>query len=115
MPYAIQPTQMTTDISAANTEKTLTVADPGAGRKIYVTQFEAIVSDAAAGASPVNVILKDGTTAKWTEIIPASSAIGYRISINFQYPVEFAGAVNLVSDAAGSGSKIRLNLAYFIG
>ena len=91
-----------TQTSSANTAQTLSVAAI-AGKRHYVTGLVVAIK-AAAATGDINVVLKDGTTALWSEVIGDSAARGTRVGGIFDDPFEgtVSTAINLVVDAGGA-------------
>ena len=100
----------TTGLNAAGT-----VSKAGTtGNYHYVHSIEAIIKGAAAG-SDFLVTLKDGTTVMWQEAFGSAAPKGERVGIVFGVPIRFtvSNAVNLETEAGGTGAAIVLNVAGF--
>ena len=103
----------TTGASAANTAGALSKAAV-TGKCHYITGFSVVVTAAAAAATAAGFLvqLKDGTTSKWEETLPASAAVGTVISRTFPSPIRITSgaAANLAVAALGASSISRMNL-----
>jgi len=103
-----------TQDSSANTAQTLTKTAV-AGQKHYITSIEVVISGAVVGASDVNILLKDGSTTKWKQIIGTTSARGTRVTIDFANPIQMSvnSTCTLNIDAAGASCITTGNIAGF--
>lgn len=110
--HAIALTTVTQD-STANTANTITVAAV-AGKKHYVAAIEVSIKGAAAGAD-INVVLRDGAAARWSEVIGSSAVRGTAVGFVLPHPIEMTTntAMTLEVDAGGAGVITRANLAYY--
>lgn len=100
----------TTATSGANAAGKAEVAAVANGSHL-IYGFSVIVSD-AAGTTAGAVTLKDGATVIYSDIIPASAAVGSRIQRDFTCPIACTpgNAVSLNSAALGTGCKTICNL-----
>ncbi len=91
-----------TATSAANTAQTIT-QDAEAGKSHYITAIEVSIIGAAA-VNTINAVLKEDTTAVWSEIIELGASRGTRTGISLSFPIKITTgkAANLVIDAGGA-------------
>ncbi len=102
-----------TQDSGANAINTLAVAAV-TGVAHHITAFSVVIGGAATG-NAVNVVIKDGTTVVWKEIIATAAPIGTTISKIFMNPIEgtVGNAVSIVVDAGGASCVTTANLEYY--
>ena len=106
-----------TDVSAANTAKTITKAAV-AGKSHYITAIE-VSTKGADAASDIDVVLNEdnaGTpVAKWQEVIGTYAVSGSRCGIVFAKPIKLTAGktADLVVDAGGASVVTVLNLQGF--
>ena len=108
---------ISTDVSAANTAKTITKAAV-AGKSHYITAIE-VSTKGADAASDIDVVLNEdnaGTpVAKWQEVIGTYAVSGSRCGIVFAKPIKLTAGktADLVVDAGGAGVVTVANLQGF--
>lgn len=111
LPVSLIPLWATSQDSVANTALTVTRAAE-ASRAHYVTMLEVVVSGAAA-ANDITVLLKQGATVKWKEVIGSGAARGTAVGFTTSQGIEFAEntAVTVEVLAGGAGVVTTTNLA----
>ena len=72
-------------------------------KKHYVTAIHCVIVDSEAVTNRINCVLKEDTTAKWSDAIARYSAQGTAIGFAFTHPIEISEnkAANFVIDAGG--------------
>ncbi len=106
-----------TDVSSANTAKTITKAAV-AGKSHYITAIEVSIKGADA-ASDIDAVLTEdaaGTPiALWQEVIGTYAVAGSRCGIVFNKPIKLTAnkSADLVVDAGGASVVTVLNMQGF--
>ena len=98
------------DDSGANAAVTITHAAE-AGKRHYITGFEAVVSGAVLG-NDVEVELLEGATVRWRTFLGSGLTQGERSGIMLQRPIRMGvnAAVALSAAAGGAAAVITVNL-----
>lgn len=111
--YALPDSTPVSQTGTANTANTITLAAVP-NQAYHVTAFNVVINGAAS-ASAITVTITDGATVVWTEIIPASAAIGTGVSRLFGFPLVGTpgNALALSATAGGAGCIAINNLGYF--
>lgn len=111
--YALPDSTPASQTGTANAVNTITLAVVP-NQAYHVTAFNVVINGAAS-ASAITVTITDGATVVWTEIIPASAAIGTGVSRLFGFPLVGTpgNALALSATAGGAGCVTIANLAYF--
>lgn len=102
--------------SANNTATSLTQAGVS-GKSWYVSYANWRVSGGATAASNQAVTISDGATVIYRSAVPASSANGTNLAIQFQHPIKITegNAVTFAIGASGTaGTLIHANLGLFL-